>query len=165
MPAEEVLVLPNSPNVILAAEEAAKLSEKPARVVASPLPAGRRWWRWSSSTPSWMPTANAERIDAALAEIRWGSVAPAARADPEGRFVRGDAVGFAGEEIVAWGGAARRSSATIARIAEEVEIVTVIEGEGAPIPLDDLPLELAEGVELELHRGGQSHYWWLIAAQ
>ena len=35
VPAEEVLVLPNSPNVILAAEEAAKLSEKPARVVAS----------------------------------------------------------------------------------------------------------------------------------
>ena len=33
--AEEVLVLPNSPNVVLAAEEAAKLSEKPARVVAS----------------------------------------------------------------------------------------------------------------------------------
>jgi DAK2 domain fusion protein YloV len=35
VPAEEVMVLPNSPNVILAAEEAAKLSEKPARVVAS----------------------------------------------------------------------------------------------------------------------------------
>ena len=32
----------------------------------------------------------------------------------------------------------------------------MIEGEGAPIPLDHLPLELAEGVELELHRGGQS---------
>src|SRR3954454_18799821 len=32
---EEVLVLPNSPNVILAAQEAAKLSEKPARVVPS----------------------------------------------------------------------------------------------------------------------------------
>ena len=110
-------------------------------------------------------TANAERIDSALTEIRWGSVAPAARADPEGRFVRGDAVGFAGEEVVAWGGAGSTLSATIARIAEEVEIVTVIEGEGAPIPIDHLPLELAEGVELELHRGGQSHYWWLIAAQ
>jgi DAK2 domain fusion protein YloV len=164
VPAEEVLVLPNSPNVILAAQEAANLSEKPARVVASrsqqaalvalvELDAGLD------------ATANAERIDSALAEIRWGSVAPAARADPEGRFVRGDAVGFAGEEVVAWGGAGSTLSATIGRIAEGVEIVTVIEGDGAPIPLDHLPLELAEGVELELHRGGQSHYWWLIAAQ
>jgi len=101
----------------------------------------------------------------ALAEIRWGSVAPAARADPQGRFVRGDAVGFAGEEVVAWGGAGSTLSATIDRIAGGVEIVTVIEGEGAPIPLGELPLALGEGIELELHRGGQLHYWWLIAAQ
>jgi hypothetical protein len=56
-------------------------------------------------------------------------------------------------------------SATVDRLVDEVEIVTVIEGENAPIPLDQLPLELAEGVELELHRGDQPHYWWLIAAQ
>ncbi len=164
VPAEEVLVLPNSPNVILAAEEAAKLSEKPARVVAS------RSQQAALAALVELDTeldaaANAERIDSALAEIRWGSVAPAARADPQGRFVRGDAVGFAGEEVVAWGGAGSTLSATIDRIVDGVEIVTVIEGEDAPIPLDHLPLELGEGIELELHRGGQSHYWWLIAAQ
>ena len=164
VPAEEVLVLPNSPNVILAAQEAANLSEKPARVVASRSQQAALV-ALVELDAELDATANAERIDSALTEIRWGSVAPAARADPEGRFVRGDAVGFAGEEVVAWGGAGSTLSATIARIAEEVEIVTVIEGEGAPIPLDHLPLELAEGVELELHRGGQSHYWWLIAAQ
>jgi uncharacterized protein len=164
VPAEEVLVLPNSPNVILAAQEAANLSEKPARVVASRSQQAALV-ALVELDAELDATANAERIDSALAEIRWGSVAPAARADPEGRFVRGDAVGFAGEEVVAWGGAGSTLSATIGRIAEGVEIVTVIEGEGAPIPLDHLPLELAEGVELELHRGGQSHYWWLIAAQ
>jgi dihydroxyacetone kinase-like predicted kinase len=164
VPAEEVLVLPNSPKVILAAEEAAKLSEKPARVVAS---------RSQQAALAALveldneldAAANAERIDSALAEIRWGSVAPAARPDPQGRFVRGDAVGFAGEEVVAWGGAGSTLSATIDRIADGVEIVTLIEGEDAPIPLDHLPLELGEGIELELHRGGQLHYWWLIAAQ
>jgi uncharacterized protein len=164
VPAEEVLVLPNSPNVILAAQEAANLSEKPARVVASRSQQAALV-ALVELDAELDATANAERIDSALAEIRWGSVAPAARADPEGRFVRGDAVGFAGEEVVAWGGAGSTLSATIGRIAEGVEIVTVIEGEDAPIPLDHLPLELAEGVELELHRGGQSHYWWLIAAQ
>ena len=39
-PAEEVLVLPSSSNVIMAAERACELSEKPARVVAGDLPAG-----------------------------------------------------------------------------------------------------------------------------
>ena len=64
-------------------------------------------------------------------------------------------------------GVAARStlSATIARVAAGAEIVTVIEGGSAPIPLNQLPLELPDGLELELHRGGQPHYWWLIAAQ
>jgi DAK2 domain fusion protein YloV len=162
--AEEVLVLPNSPNVILAAQEAANLSEKPARVVAS-LSQQAALAALVELNPERDADENAERLESALEEIRWGAVAPAARQDPQGRFVRGDAVGFAGEEVVAWGGAGSTLSATMERIAEGVEIVTVIEGEGAPIPLDQLPLELAEGVELELHRGGQPHYWWLIAAQ
>ena len=38
--AEEVLVLPSSSNVVMAAERACELSEKPARVVAGALPAG-----------------------------------------------------------------------------------------------------------------------------
>ena len=38
--AEEVLVLPSSSNVVMAAERACELSEKPARVVAGDLPAG-----------------------------------------------------------------------------------------------------------------------------
>ncbi len=162
--AEEVLVLPNSPNVILAAREAAKLSEKPARVVPS-LSQQAALVALVEVDPERDAAGNAERLESVLAEIRWGAVAPAARPDPQGRFVRGDAVGFAGEEVVAWGGAGSTLSATIESLAEGVEIVTVIEGEGAPIPLDQLPLELAEGVELELHRGGQPHYWWLIAAQ
>jgi DAK2 domain fusion protein YloV len=162
--AEEVLVLPNSPNVVLAAQEAAKLSEKPARVVAS-LAQQAALAALVEFDPDREPAPNAERLESALGEIRWGAVAPAARPDPQGRFVVGDAVGFAGEDVVAWGGAGSTLSATIERLADGVEIVTVIEGEGAPIPLDQLPVELADEVELELHRGGQPHYWWLIAAQ
>jgi uncharacterized protein len=164
VPAEEILVLPNSPNVILAAEEAAKLSEKRARVIPS-----RSQQAALAALVELSPEedgeTNAKRIEASLADIRSGSVAPAARADAQGRFVRGDAVGFAGDDVVAWGGAGSTLSATIERLAEGAEIVTVIEGEGAPIPLSQLPLELPDGLELELHHGGQPHYWWLIAAQ
>jgi DAK2 domain fusion protein YloV len=164
VPAEEVLVLPNSPNVILAAQEAAKLSEKRARVIPS-----RSQQAALAALVELSPEedgiANAERLEAALQEIRSGAVAPAARDDPQGRFVRGDAVGFAGEEVVTWGGAGSTLSATIERIAEGAEIVTVIEGDSAPIPLGQLPLELPDDLDLELHHGGQPHYWWLIAAQ
>ena len=41
VPSEEVVVLPNSANVIMAAERAAELAEKAVRVVASTLAAGR----------------------------------------------------------------------------------------------------------------------------
>jgi len=41
----------------------------------------------------------------------------------------------------------------------------VIEGERPPLRLDQLPLAVPEGTELELQHGGQPHYWWLIAAQ
>jgi uncharacterized protein len=161
--ADAVIVLPNSPNVILAAEEAAKLSEKSARVV----PARSQQAALAALVevdPDAEASANAERLEAALRGIRSGAVAPAARDDPQGRFVRGDAVGFAGEEVVAWGGAGTALAATVEHVAEGAEIVTVIEGAGAPIPLDELPLALPDR-ELELHRGGQPHYWWLIAAQ
>src|SRR3954452_5219466 len=162
--AEEVLVLPNSPNVILAAEEAANPSEKPVRVVPS-----RSQQAALAALVELMPfddsAANAERLEAALEEIRSAAVAPAARDDPQGRFVRGDAVGFANDAVVAWGGAGSTLSATIERIAEGAEIVTVLEGESPPIPLSQLPLELPDGLELELQHGGQPHYWWLIAAQ
>jgi fatty acid kinase len=164
VPAEEILVLPNSPNVILAAQEAAKLSEKRARVIPSRSQQAALAALVEMASDEDGDT-NAERLEAALEEIRSGAVAPAARDDARGRFVRGDAVGFAGEEVVAWGGAGSTLSATIERVAEGAEIVTVIEGQSAPIPLNQLPLELSEDLELELHHGGQPHYWWLIAAQ
>src|SRR5215203_1690214 len=164
VPAEEVLVLPNSQNVILAAQEAANLSEKRAWVIPSRSQQAALAALVELS-PEEEALVNAERLEAALEEIRSGAVAPAARDDPQGRFVRGDAVGFAGEEAVTWGGAGSTLSATIERIAEGAEIVTVIEGDAAPIPLSQLPLELPDGLDLELHHGGQPHYWWLIAAQ
>ena len=51
------------------------------------------------------------------------------------------------------------------RLAEGAEILTVISGDGAPIPLIELESHAPDGVELELHEGGQPHYWWLLAAQ
>jgi fatty acid kinase len=164
VPSEEVLVFPNNPNVMMAAERAAELSDKQARVVrCDSQQAG------VAALVELDPTAaideNERRLEAALEGIRAGSVAPAARDDPKGRFVRGDAVGFVGDEIVAWGGAGSTLTETMARLAEGAEILTVISGEGAPNALSELEGHAPDSVELELHEGGQPHYWWLLAAQ
>ena len=44
-------------------------------------------------------------------------------------------------------------------------IVTVIAGEGAPIPLAEIDTHAPDGVEIETHEGGQPSWWWLLAAQ
>ncbi len=164
VPSEEVLVFPNNPNVVMAAERAAELSDKEARVVAcTSQQAGLA--ALVELDPGASIDDNAERLSGALDGIRAGSVAPAARDDAKGRFVKGDAVGFVEDEIVAWGGAGSTLTEAMGRLAEGAEILTVVGGEGAPIALRDLEGHAPDGVELELHEGGQPHYWWLLAAQ
>jgi dihydroxyacetone kinase-like predicted kinase len=164
VPAEEVLVLPSSANVIMAAERACELSEKPARVVRSTSQQASLL-ALVELDPEAASDENGERLDAALEGIASGGVAAAARDDAQGRFRKGDAVGFAGDEIVAWGGAGTTLAATIGRLAEGAEIVTVIAGEDAPIPLDEVDTHVPDGVEIETHEGGQPSWWWLLAAQ
>lgn len=162
--AREVVLFPNSKNVVMAAEEASRLAGKPVEVVASDSQQGALA-ALIEFDPQASAAENAGRLRSVLDEVRVGGVAPAVKDDVHGRFVRGDCVGFEGSEVVAWGGTGSTLAATVARLAEGAEIVTIIEGEEAPIRLDELDLELPDTVELELHRGGQPAWWWLIAAQ
>ncbi len=164
VPAEEVLVFPSSPNVVMAAERACELSEKPARVVAA-TSLQKSLLTLVELDPGAAVGDNAERLEGALGTIADGGVAPAARDDAQGRFRKGDAVGFVEGEIVAWGGAGTTFAATVEKLAEGAEIVTVIAGAEAPIALDELDPHVPDGVEIETHQGGQPNYWWLLAAQ
>jgi uncharacterized protein len=162
--AEEVLVLPSSSNVVMAAERACELSEKPARVVAATSQQASLL-ALVELDPDAGAAENADRLEAALSGVATGGVAPAARDDVQGRFKQGDAVGFAAGEIVAWGGSGSTLTKTIQHLAEGAEIVTVIAGDGAPIPLSEIDTHVPAGVEIETHEGGQPSWWWLLAAQ
>ncbi len=164
VPSEEVLVLPNSRNVVMAAERACELSDKRAQVLDCTAPQAGLLALVEADGESTIEES-AERISAALEAVRVGSVAPAARDDTQGRFVRGDAVGFVAEQVVAWGGAGSTLTQTMASLAEDAEILTVIAGSRAPMPLADVEAHAPDGVEVELQEGGQPHYWWLLAAQ
>jgi uncharacterized protein len=164
VPSEEVLVLPSSSNVIMAAERACELSDKPARVVAATSQQASLL-ALVELDPEAPLQENARCIGEAIEEVAIGGVAPAARDDAQGRFKKGDAVGFVKGEIVAWGGAGSTLDRTLLQLAEGAEILTIIAGDGAPIPLDEIDVHVPGGVEVETHEGGQPSWWWLLAAQ
>ncbi len=162
--AEEVVVLPNSANVIMAAERAAELSDRTVRVVPSrSLQAGLA--AAVSLDPAAGADANAAAMAEVLARVTTGAVAPAARDDARGRFHEGEAVGFVADELVAWGDPAATLRDVIERLAHDAELVTCLRG--ADAPLDDAAVRaLTNGkVEIELSDGGQESYWWLLAAE
>jgi dihydroxyacetone kinase-like predicted kinase len=164
VPAGEVLVFPNSGDAVLAAEEAVKMSDRPAVVVPSRSQQGALAALVELDADV-SAAENAERLAGVLESIRVGSVTRAERDDADGRFVRGQCVGFEDGQVVAWGDTRETLARTLDRLADGAELVTLIEGEGAPLHLSELETLLPDGIELETHYGGQRLYWWLIAAQ
>jgi DAK2 domain fusion protein YloV len=171
VPAEEVVLLPNSANVIMAAEHAAKLSDK--QVLVAP----------TTSQQAGLAAAvalaldrsieeNARALAAALVRVRTGAVAPAARDDAQGRFSTGDAVGFVEDEVLAWGDPRETLQAVLSALAQggegpsgDPELISVLAGEDAPLGLGALEGMVNGGIELELRTGGQAAYWWLLVAE
>ena len=164
IPAPEVIVLPNSGNVILAAERAAELSEKEVAVVDSRWPQAGLACLVEHDPQAGLET-NAHRLRGVLDDVATGAVAAAARDDKQGRFRQGDAVGFVGNELVVWGDPQETLRGVVARLSEGREIVTCVCGADAPLGRDAIAALAPDGVELEVHEGGQPHYWWLIAAE
>ncbi len=164
VPAEEVVVLPDSANVIMAAERAAELSDK--HVVVVPVRSPQAGLAAAVSLdPDRRADENAAAMNAALEHVRTGAVAPAARDDAQGRFRAGDAVGFVEEELIAWGPTRDTLRDVLEELARDAELITCLRG--ADAPLDDAAVtELAgSDVELELSDGGQPSYWWLLSAE
>lgn len=161
---EEVVVLPNSANVVMAAERAAELSERPTRVVAT-----RSQQEGLAAIVSFNPNTSAEDNAGALwdavSALVTGGVAPAARDDAQGRFRTGDAVGFAGDELVAWGEPDEVLRKTIEQLATGRELVTCIAGAEAPLGETEVEQALPDGLELDFHEGGQPAWWYLLAVE
>ena len=160
----EVVVLPNSSNVILAAERAAELSEKPAAVVPTTAPQ-EGLAALLSFDPGRPVEQNRSAVEDARARLRLGGVAGSAKDDPQGRFATGDAVGYLGDDLVGWGEPESTLRATLSAVAGGTELVTCIAGQSPPLGRETIEAALPEGVELEYHDGGQPAWWWLFCAE
>jgi uncharacterized protein len=167
--AEEVVVLPNSANVLLSAEHAARMSDKQV-LVARTTSQQAGLAAAIALMPDRSVEENARALSEALARVRTGAVAQASRDDAQGRFRRGDAVGFFEDEVLAWGDPAETLTAVLRRLAQAEngsapELISVLAGEGAPLGLGQVERMADAGIELELRDGGQPAYWWLLAAE
>ncbi len=164
IPAEEVVVLPNNANVVMAAERAAALADRAVRVVASRSPqAGLA--AAVSFDPSRGVEENAVVMTEAIERVRTGAVAPAARDDVRGRFHQGDAIGFVEEEMVVWGDAREALQGVLRRLGPGAELITLLRGVDAPLDDEAVYALSGDGARLELSEGGQPNYWWLLSAE
>ena len=159
-PAEELVVLTSSSNVTPAAQSAAEMTGREVHVVETKsvqesLAVLHHHYTDSSSAD------NARSISSALEQITSAGLAPADKDDPNGRYVKGDAVGFVDGELVAWGDPGEALVALLDALPSDAEIVSLIESEssplgGSPKSLADQRFDETEHVVAE-HPG-----WWLL---
>ena len=168
--AEEVLVLPNNSNIVLTAEQAALMAEKPVRVVpATSIQAGLA--AMVAFDTSLSAEENAEAMGEIVAEVATGAVTVASR-DVEWKglkITKGAYLGMHEGEPVAGGAAFDEVARSVAELllAEPRGVLTLLTGEDEP-ELDALIAELAErypALEVDVHAGGQPHYPLLLSAE
>jgi len=168
--ADEVILLPNNSNVILSAEQAAQLAEKPVTVVPTgSIPAGLA--AMVSFLPERSADENAAEMSQILENLVTGEVTIASRdAELNGVSVtQGRWLGLAQGEAVAVGDAFDEvaEKVTESLLAEPRMLLTLLTG-AEPPELDGL-LERIRArhpeLELDVQAGGQPHYPLLLSAE
>ena len=170
VPAEEVVVLPNNKNVVLAAEQAATASEKAVHVVPTrSLQAGLgAMVSFEGSRPG---EENATEMEEAAAGVRAGAVTRASRTTSLGGLAieQGEFLGLVDEEPVASGPALEPVARDVVErlLGEATDVLTVLAGEEAE-GVEELVEALRDAhpeLEIEVHEGGQPHYALLFSAE
>jgi hypothetical protein len=168
--ADEVLLLPNNSNVLLTAEQAARLSTRPVEVVPSQsIQAGLA--AMVAFDPGRSAAENAAEMRETLESVGTGEVTVASRdVELNGLSIReGHWLGLADGLPVAGGEDFDAVAAAVVDrlLAEPREILTLLTGPDAP-RLEELLARVRErhpGLELEVQAGGQPHYPLLLSAE
>ena len=166
LPEPEAIVLPNNPNVIMAASR----TEKPTRVVPT-----RSIQAGLAAMVAFQPSRSAEENERTMLEairtVATGAVARASReVELNGVRVRkSDYVGLLEDRPIAGGPDFDQVAAAVVErlLAEPREVVTLLTGR-EELPLERLLALIEERhpeIELDVQSGGQPHYLLLVAAE
>lgn len=171
-PSDNIIVLPNNKNIILAAQQAAELSGKNVSVIpTTTLPQGISAALSFNIEEDY--DTNVKRMQRALTSVKSGQVTVAVRDSGinGNKIKKGDWIGIAEDEIVANGGDIQDVSLrTLDKLVDEdTGIIAVYYGEGvdekdAEALLDAVEAEF-EDCDVELHFGGQTVYNYLFAVE
>lgn len=171
-PSQNIIVFPNNKNIIMAAEQAAKLSKKNVHVVPSKsLPQG------ISSVLAYNPEMaveyNVDRMKGALDLVKTGQVTKAIRdAKANGHAINeGEIIGIKDSEIVCHN---KDMKKTVMKLLEEMvgkddSIITIFYGEDIKEKDAKVIVDLAEkkytDCDIELQSGGQPVYAYIFSVE
>ena len=170
--AHQVLVLPNNSNVIAAAEQACQLSSKQALVVPTrSIPQGIAAlldFDYQAGLE-----ANRERMTRSAAAVRTIEITRAVRSSQANgmKVERGDIIGLLDETLVASGMDTKMVTLQVLEkaLTAERNIVTIYFGQDVNLVT---ATELAQSVQaryphlsVEVHDGGQPHYYYIISLE
>jgi DAK2 domain fusion protein YloV len=170
--AVETLLLPNNPNVVLAARQVAALTSRVVHVVPT-RNAAEGFAALLALDPTLAGAANVEEMTNAARSIESLSVTTAVRdAKVSGRKVRrGQTIVLDPDDglVAVDGDLGRAIEAAIRGLRPGIELVTLFYGEGADLAEAEETARLISaartGVEVEVRHGGQPHYRYLISAE
>jgi DAK2 domain fusion protein YloV len=170
--AEEILLLPNNPNVVLAARQATEMTSRRVRVVPT-RNAAEGFAALLAMDPGGDATANSEVMTLAARAIQTLQVTEAVRdATIGGRKVKkGQTIVLDPDDGLLAVGSDRTKAVLVALEALDpgFELVTIYFGEGADLAeaqtLAGRVGEWRGGVEVDVIHGGQPHYRYLISAE
>jgi len=170
--AREVIVLPNNPNVVLAARQVAGLADRPVVVVPT-RNAAEGFAALLALDPSLDAAGNAAPMTEAARAIQTLAVTEAVRdATIGGRKVkRGQTIALDPDDgLVASGGDREKTVVeAVGALTPGFELLTLFYGDGADLAEAETMARrigaAAAGVEVEVRHGGQPYYRYLIAAE
>jgi len=170
--AHEVLLLPNNPNVVLAARQVAAMSDRPVAVVAT-RNAAEGFAALLALDPDKSALDNAGEMTLAGRSVQTLSVTEAVRdATVSGRKVRqGQTIALDPDDglVAVNDDASTAVLDAIKALSPGFELITVYYGDGGDLSGTETLArrihDLGTGAEVEVVHGGQPHYRYLISAE
>lgn len=172
VPAKQVIILPNNKNLIMAAEQAKLLVDRPVEIVPSKsIPAGIS--ALLAFNDSLGLEENRERMCRQLQDVKTGEVTYAVRDAVLGdrKIAEGDLIGIYDGEIVATGLSLEDTVLGLLdkMVDDDDELVTFFSGENVTAEDRDKITNRIRAaypdIEVDAHEGGQPVYYFLISVE
>jgi DAK2 domain fusion protein YloV len=170
--AEQIIILPNNKNIILAANAAAQVANKPTRVVAT-VSVPQSFSAMFAYDPKASLEENVEAMEEAISQVSYGEVTTAikdAKAHDGTVINAGDVIGLANGDIAVVGSdIASVALGVVAKIATDADVLTILAGqELSEVEFEMILAQIEDNfpdLEVDAQRGEQPLYPLVMAAE